>query len=114
MAQNAEQPEALSIIIAAGGGTRMKSRLPKVLHEIAGRPMLGHVACAAIEVGGQIAFVIAPGAPETKGFVQSTFPDAHVYYQREQLGTAHAVVAARTASNRFPAMCLCFMAMLRL
>ena len=36
-----------AIILAAGKGTRMKSALPKVLHEIAGRPMLGHVMAAA-------------------------------------------------------------------
>lgn len=101
MAQNADQPDALSVILAAGSGTRMKSRLPKVLHAVAGRPMLGHVASAAIGFGSQITFVIAPGAPETADFVQSTVPNAQVCYQREQLGTAHAVSAARAEFESF-------------
>ncbi|MDZ4789758.1 MAG: bifunctional UDP-N-acetylglucosamine diphosphorylase/glucosamine-1-phosphate N-acetyltransferase GlmU [Hyphomicrobiales bacterium] len=102
MTLNAEQPDALSIILAAGSGTRMKSRLPKVLHSVAGRPMLGHVASTAAEVGGRIVVVISPGATETEEFVKSTLPEALVCYQRQQLGTANAVEAARAAFETFP------------
>ena len=53
----------LSIILAAGEGTRMKSALPKVLHPIAGLPMVAHVARAAAAAGGgDIAVVVGRGA----------------------------------------------------
>ena len=52
----------LIVILAAGQGTRMKSALPKVLHKIAGRPMLGHVLAAAEAVRPDtISVVIGPG-----------------------------------------------------
>ena len=53
----------LSVILAAGEGTRMKSALPKVLHEIAGLPMVAHVVKAAEAAGtGGLALVIGHGA----------------------------------------------------
>ena len=53
----------LSIILAAGEGTRMKSALPKVLHPIAGLPMVAHVARSAVAAGGaDIALVVGNGA----------------------------------------------------
>ena len=57
------QRTCLSIVLAAGEGTRMKSALPKVLHPIAGLPMVAHVAAAAAKAGGgDLALVIGHGA----------------------------------------------------
>ena len=44
-------PDCLAVILAAGEGTRMKSARPKVLHEVAGRPLLAHVLAGVVEAG---------------------------------------------------------------
>jgi bifunctional UDP-N-acetylglucosamine pyrophosphorylase/glucosamine-1-phosphate N-acetyltransferase len=87
----------LSIILAAGEGTRMKSALPKVLHKIAGLPMVAHVARAAESAGGEIALVIGHGAEQLRAAAQSFAPNAEIFVQEKRLGTAHAVLAAREA-----------------
>jgi bifunctional UDP-N-acetylglucosamine pyrophosphorylase/glucosamine-1-phosphate N-acetyltransferase len=87
----------LSIILAAGEGTRMKSALPKVLHKIAGLPMVAHVAKAAESAGGQIALVNGHGADQLRTAAQSFAPNAEIFVQEKRLGTAHAVLAAREA-----------------
>lgn len=78
------------VVLAAGKGTRMRSALPKVLHRVAGRPMLGHVIDRAVELeAARIHVVIGHGADT----VRQTFPDSGVNWvmQTEQLGTGHAV-----------------------
>ncbi|MCB1487986.1 MAG: bifunctional UDP-N-acetylglucosamine diphosphorylase/glucosamine-1-phosphate N-acetyltransferase GlmU [Bauldia sp.] len=86
----------LAIILAAGEGTRMRSDTPKVMHPVGGRPMLGYVIETARAVGaGRMAVVIGPGADATRRYVEATGAPAAVYEQRERLGTAHAVLAAR-------------------
>ena len=87
----------LSIILAAGEGTRMKSALPKVLHPIAGLPMVAHVAQAAAAAGGgDIALVVGHGADEVARPPSGRSPPRpRVFVQDERLGTAHAVLAAR-------------------
>ncbi len=92
----------LSVILAAGEGTRMKSSLPKVLQPIAGLPMVGHVAQAASAALGDdgqphIALVVGRGASDVLEAVKPFCPDAEVFEQTERLGTAHAVLAARDA-----------------
>lgn len=80
------------VVLAAGKGTRMRSRLPKVLHAVAGRPMVQHVleAAGALEPAGTVV-VIGP-----KGDVAAEAVRPHpVAVQREQLGTADALKAAR-------------------
>ena len=85
----------LSIILAAGEGTRMKSARPKVLHEIAGLPMLAHVAAAAAAAGGPgLALVVGHGAEEVRQAAAKFAPHAEIFVQDSQLGTAHAVLAA--------------------
>jgi bifunctional UDP-N-acetylglucosamine pyrophosphorylase/glucosamine-1-phosphate N-acetyltransferase len=81
-----------AIVLAAGKGTRMKSALPKVLHRIAGRSLVGHVLdnLAALKVA-KTAVVIAPGMDAV---AREVAPHA-VAIQQEQLGTAHAAAAAR-------------------
>jgi bifunctional UDP-N-acetylglucosamine pyrophosphorylase/glucosamine-1-phosphate N-acetyltransferase len=82
---------AAALILAAGKGTRMKSGLVKVLHEVAGRPMLGWPLVAAREAGaGQIVIVAGHQAEQ----VQQRFSpesDIKIALQEEQLGTGHAV-----------------------
>ena len=81
------------VILAAGQGSRMKSALPKVLHPIAGRPMLHHVIDTAKQLGAErIHTVIGHGADK----VRETTDEASVNWvtQSEQLGTGHAVAQA--------------------
>ena len=88
----------LVIILAAGEGTRMNSAVPKVLHPIGGRPMLGHVLDATLKSGASaIAVVVWPGAEAIGAFVRKAAPAATVHEQGERLGTAHAVLAAEKA-----------------
>ena len=89
---------ALTIVLAAGEGTRMRSNLPKVLHPIAGRPLIAHVLAAA--PGGKddaIAVVVGPDHQAVIEEIKRARPEARTYVQRERLGTAHAVLAARDA-----------------
>lgn len=88
----------LTIVLAAGEGTRMKSSLPKVLHPVAGLPMAAHVAKAAAQAGATaMAIVIGREAEKVRAVMQSHDIDASYHEQTERLGTAHAVQAARDA-----------------
>ena len=86
----------LSIILAAGEGTRMKSSLPKVLHKIAGLPLVCHVVRQVQLIGkSDIAVVVGRGADEVSSAVKEFSKTANIYLQKERLGTAHAVLSAR-------------------
>lgn len=88
----------LIVILAAGKGTRMKSAVPKVMHEIAGRSMLGHALNACQELGAEtIAVVVGPDMEDVRAAALQQVPDAGVYIQERQDGTAGAVLAAREA-----------------
>ena len=79
----------------------MKSATPKVLHKVAGLPMLGHVLKAAQAGGaGEIAVVIGPGMEAVTAFLARKAPAAPTFVQAERLGTGHAVLAAKKAINR--------------
>jgi bifunctional UDP-N-acetylglucosamine pyrophosphorylase/glucosamine-1-phosphate N-acetyltransferase len=76
----------------------MRSELPKVLHSIAGRSMLGHVLALAHSVGGEkLAVVVGPGMDNVRAAAVASAPGAAVFVQESQLGTADAVLAARVA-----------------
>jgi bifunctional UDP-N-acetylglucosamine pyrophosphorylase/glucosamine-1-phosphate N-acetyltransferase len=93
--------QLLVIVLAAGEGTRMRSALPKVLHAVAGRPMVAHVLDAALAAGAaQIAVVIGPDHDKVAAEVRRVAPQAEVFVQAERRGTAHAVLAARAALER--------------
>ncbi len=81
---------ATAIILAAGMGTRMKSARPKVLHEIAGRPMLRHLIGACEAAFDRIVVVTGPGM---EAVAEAALPHASVV-QQERLGTAHAALQA--------------------
>src|SRR5712675_1618880 len=89
---------SLTVVLAAGEGTRMRSSLPKVLHPMAGQPMLVHVLEAAPHgEGTSLAVVVGPDHRAVEAEAKRLRPDARTFIQRERLGTAHAVLAARDA-----------------
>ena len=80
------------IVLAAGGGTRMKSKTMKVLHPIAGRSMIGHVLTAAQALEpSQIVAVVGHQREQVGPHVQDLVPDAVLAVQETQEGTGHAV-----------------------
>lgn len=87
------------VILAAGQGTRMKSALPKVLHEVAGKPMLAHVVDAAKALSPKSITIIYGhgGAIVRSAFVQDR--ELRWALQEPQLGTGHAVMQAMDAIN---------------
>ena len=86
------KPTTTAVVLAAGLGTRMKSDLPKVLHPVAGRPMLGHVLGTLDEIGADhTVVVIGEGMANVEAAAQ---PHATAV-QKDRLGTGHAVLAAR-------------------
>jgi bifunctional UDP-N-acetylglucosamine pyrophosphorylase/glucosamine-1-phosphate N-acetyltransferase len=92
---------SLTVVLAAGEGTRMRSSLPKVLHPVAGESLLAHVLHAAPNgSGARLAVVIGPDHAAVTEEARRIRPDAETYIQRERLGTAHAVLAARKAIVR--------------
>lgn len=85
-----------AIVLAAGQGTRMRSALPKVLHPVGGKPMLGHVLDAAASAGiGQSHVVLGHGAEQVRGWLAGRLLELpRTVVQERQLGTAHAVAQA--------------------
>jgi bifunctional UDP-N-acetylglucosamine pyrophosphorylase/glucosamine-1-phosphate N-acetyltransferase len=82
-----------ALILAAGQGTRMKSKYPKVLHPLLGEPMLRYVTDAARAAGAErIAVVIGFEGERVQAAMG---PELEYIWQREQLGTGHAVLMAR-------------------
>ncbi len=81
------------VVLAAGAGTRMKSDLPKVLHRLAGKPLLSHVLDAARILPGNRLFVVyGHGGNQVPEALDS--PDVTWVLQQQQLGTGHAVAQA--------------------
>ncbi len=90
--------KALTIVLAAGKGTRMKSRRPKALHQIAGRSLLGHVLARSAEaIRGDVAVVVGPDMEDVAAEAERLAPGARAFLQAGQKGTADAVLAAREA-----------------
>ena len=94
---------SLTILLAAGEGTRMRSLKPKVLHRIAGLSLLGHVI-AAVRRSGRTTLAVVVGADHAAVAEEARrhAPDAEIFTQAERRGTAHAVLAARAALARSP------------
>lgn len=86
------------VVLAAGRGTRMRSDLPKVLHTLAGRPLLSHVIDTARALGpSRIHVVVGHGADTVRAAIAADDVECHV--QQEQLGTGHAVAQALPHCN---------------
>ncbi len=91
-----------AIILAAGKGTRMNSDLPKVLHPIAGAPMLAHAMASVSTLDpSRVVVVAGHGAEEVTRAVSDINAAAQVVLQTEQLGTGHATLMARDALQGF-------------
>jgi bifunctional UDP-N-acetylglucosamine pyrophosphorylase/glucosamine-1-phosphate N-acetyltransferase len=88
----------LVVVLAAGKGTRMKSALPKVLHKVAGRSMLGHVLDLTAAIGAaKVAVVVGSDMADVAAEAVRCCPGVATYLQSDQRGTADAVLAAREA-----------------
>jgi bifunctional UDP-N-acetylglucosamine pyrophosphorylase / glucosamine-1-phosphate N-acetyltransferase len=84
------------VVIAAGKGTRMRSALPKELHALCGRSMIGHVLVVADALAP--AYTVVVLSPEKLAPVRTQFGERYIFaVQAEQLGTGHAVLQARPA-----------------
>ena len=81
-----------AIVLAAGQGTRMKSTLPKVLHHVAGEPMVNHVVAAAQRASaGHVVVVVGHGREHVEASLSKTFGNTVSFaHQAEQRGTGHA------------------------
>lgn len=91
-----------AVILAAGKGTRMKSSIPKVLHEIAGMPMLGHVLNLTNDLGIEApTIVIGHGAQNVKLYVKSRQKNAICVFQERQLGTGNALKCTEKSLRKF-------------
>src|SRR4051812_8351740 len=103
--RNVAKPGAMTaplaaVILAAGKGTRMKSDLHKVLHPVAGRPMLGHLVDAVAALGAERTVIVAgAGREQIEAFAGPV--GLNVAVQADQLGTAHAVAQAERALGGF-------------
>src|SRR6266568_4557190 len=93
-----------AIVLAAGKGTRMKTRRAKVLHEVCGRPLAYYPVKRALEAGADpVVVVVGHQAEEVEASLRRHLPDAPLRFvvQKEQLGTAHAVLSARIGLRGF-------------
>jgi len=96
---SAARPAAV-IVLAAGEGTRMNSRLPKTLHLVCGLPMLAHCLSAAAQTGpGRLIVVVGHAAGQVSAHVREHAPDAQVVVQERLGGTGHAVRMALEAAG---------------
>src|SRR5262245_6262717 len=85
------------VVLAAGKGTRMKSARPKVLHEIAGRPIIEHVLRTVDQLNAATAVLgIGHGGDEVRHALAAR-PELQYAVQSPQLGTGHALIQAETA-----------------
>lgn len=90
--------DLMVIVLAAGEGTRMKSSRPKVLHEVGGHPIVGHVLKAARAAGAKtVAMVTGPGHEAVRKAMAGIDAETVFFEQTERKGTAHAAAMARPA-----------------
>jgi bifunctional UDP-N-acetylglucosamine pyrophosphorylase/glucosamine-1-phosphate N-acetyltransferase len=96
-----DAPRIAVAILAAGKGTRLKSQLPKVLHEVGGKPLVAHVIAAAARVvaANDIYLIIGHEAGRVRAAVEST--GVNFVVQSDQRGTGHALMVARPALAKY-------------
>ncbi|SDD32835.1 bifunctional UDP-N-acetylglucosamine diphosphorylase/glucosamine-1-phosphate N-acetyltransferase GlmU [Glycomyces harbinensis] len=91
--------ERSAIILAAGLGTRMKSAKPKVLHELLGRSLVGHVLRSVKSIGPERQIVVVgAAADQVRAHLDEVAPKVATVFQDRQLGTGHAVRVAMEAN----------------
>ena len=85
-----------TVILAAGEGKRMRSDTPKVLHPVAGLPMVNHVIDTALQAGSDtVGVVVGNQAERVEAIVRDHSNKVSTHIQHERKGTAHAELAAR-------------------
>jgi bifunctional UDP-N-acetylglucosamine pyrophosphorylase/glucosamine-1-phosphate N-acetyltransferase len=89
--------DLLAIVLAAGEGTRMRSATPKVLHEVGGLAIVGHVLRTSLAAGASVATVVGPNHEGVEALVGKLAPGGHMATQVDRLGTGHAVRQAAEA-----------------
>jgi bifunctional UDP-N-acetylglucosamine pyrophosphorylase/glucosamine-1-phosphate N-acetyltransferase len=93
----------LAVVLAAGEGTRMRSARAKVLHTLAGRSLLAHALAAVRKSGAtHTAVVVGPNAEGVASEARRVIAEAEIFVQGARRGSAHAVLAARSAIARHP------------
>jgi bifunctional UDP-N-acetylglucosamine pyrophosphorylase / glucosamine-1-phosphate N-acetyltransferase len=98
-----EARSCLAIVLAAGEGTRMRSGRPKVLHTIARQSLLAHVLTAVAGADtSALAVVVGPGQDAVTAEAKRVLPGVSCFVQHERKGTAHAVLAAKSAIAQCP------------
>jgi bifunctional UDP-N-acetylglucosamine pyrophosphorylase/glucosamine-1-phosphate N-acetyltransferase len=93
-------PDLHIVILAAGKGTRMKSAMPKVLHRVAGRPMIAHVLGAAAALAPRSTTVVVGYEGDQVKAALAGHPGLTFVVQEPQLGTGHALLAAEPPLRR--------------
>src|SRR2546421_7978961 len=83
-----------TVILAAGEGKRMRSRTPKVLHQLCGRPLISYPLRLAQTLADRVVVVVGPNADGVRALAGDAVT---IVEQRERLGTGHAVLQAREA-----------------
>lgn len=94
------------LILAAGKGTRMKSIKPKVLHEVAGKPIISHIIDKILSIRNNISIdrisvVLGKESREIKFYIENNYKDIDIIIQNNQLGTADAVLAAESTFKNY-------------
>src|SRR3954468_20414453 len=87
------------VVLAAGMGTRLKSARPKVLHGVAGAPMIGHVLGAALNLKPRSVTVVVGHQAESVKCALSAIPGLWYVVHQCQLGTGHALLCAEGVLN---------------
>lgn len=96
MSQNLLSENVKAVILAAGKGTRMKSQKPKVLHEIFNKPLVSWVLSACENIGAfENIVIVGHKGEDVQDFINKNHPKSSCVFQREQLGTGHAVSMAK-------------------
>ena len=106
MASAAKQRDLVAIILAAGKSTRMKTELPKVMHEVCGKPMLSHVldACGGADI--RKFYIVVGFAKDAIISAYGDEPGVHFVEQAEQKGTGHAVMMCADALKGIQGDCV--------
>lgn len=94
--------DLMTVILAAGEGSRMRSSRAKVLHQIAHLPLIAHVTNTTHAINAKVrAVVIGPNRDDVSAAVTERDTDAKIFTQKDRLGTAHALNAAREVWQDF-------------
>jgi bifunctional UDP-N-acetylglucosamine pyrophosphorylase / glucosamine-1-phosphate N-acetyltransferase len=106
---SAKNRRCLAVVLAAGEGKRMRSERPKALHELAGRSMLAHVLAAVGTAGAdRLAIVVGPDQDKVAAEAKRLAPTAEIFVQAAPLGTANAVLTAKSALAGFDDILVAF------